>query len=76
MNLDHEVGALHLMMLAMINTHPDHARLKLALDSVVANLQVANAAGGSRPLPAGPREALQRYRDQLEELLKTAPPGP
>lgn len=76
LNLDHEVGALHLMMLAMINTHPDHARLKLELDSVVANFQVGNAAAGSRPLPDGPREALQRYRGQLEELLRKAPPVP
>ena len=62
-----ELFATQITVLALIEAHPDKARLLSAFDSIVMNIQLYGAQHGGVPLTQTiTHEALQRYRDQIK----------
>ena len=62
-----ELFATQIMLLALIEAHPDKAELLSVFDSVVTNIQLYGAQHGGVPLTQTiTHDALQRYRDQIK----------
>lgn len=66
-NVDAELAAVQVMLLALVNTHQDKAALVRTFDAIVSGIRMHARAAGV----AGPSEEMQhalgRFRDQMTE---------
>lgn len=66
LNIPAEIGAISFMLLALIETHPDRARLLAVFDALTTGVQLYAAQSGGARTPEPMRVAIQRYRSQID----------
>jgi hypothetical protein len=70
LDLRAEMAAIQMMLLALINEHPDKRALLKTFDAVASAVQLHNAASGEvGTTPPALREALLRFRNQIADQV-------
>jgi hypothetical protein len=66
MNTTLELQGVFMMLLALIESHPEPKALLAAFDALTGTVQVHNAQSGAQTLSDEYRATLQRYRGQIQ----------
>lgn len=71
-----ELMATQIMLMALIQTHPDKRTLLASFDGIVSGMRVHALASGAGEMPEPLRQALARFREQIEQTGGSAPANP